>query len=194
MNVCALQLHFFHFEPCYNWLPCAVRQEFYVERGLRVIHEFKVRLEVHNEVQQSILDEGEVAGIFLNIDQIYDFNRKLHTELMKARMEGPEILLDKLGETMQQHIPFFKLYTQYIKSQKRAKDAYDVCMKKRKFQDFLNINEKCAGVPLSTLLSVPVMRLPQYLHFFGAIHNLMDQSATVTSPCPPPLYFEIQRF
>lgn len=153
-------------------------EEFYVERGLRVVCEtFEQRLIVHNKLQiETVLDPQDIGEIFLNISPIYDFNRKLYGELMKARLVGIDELMTRLGKIMSQHIPFFKLYTTYIKAQKKAQAAFETARLKKKFQQFLQINEECCGHQLAEMLTVPVMRLPQYLRFLGAIHSKMHDS------------------
>ena len=153
-------------------------EEFYVERGLRVVCEtFEQRLIVHNKLQiDSVLDPQDIGEIFLNISPIYDFNRKLYGELMKARLVGIDELMNRLGKIMSQHIPFFKLYTTYIKAQKKAQAAFETARLKKRFQQFLQINEECCGHQLAEMLTVPVMRLPQYLRFLGAIHSKMHDS------------------
>lgn len=153
-------------------------EEFYVERGLRVVCEtFEQRLVVHNKLQiDVVLDQQDITEIFLNISPIYDFNRKLYGELMKARLVSIDELMTRLGKIMSQHIPFFKLYTTYIKAQKKAQAAFETARLKKRFQQFLQINEECCGHQLAEMLTVPVMRLPQYLRFLGAIHSKMADS------------------
>lgn len=52
-------------------------EEHYVERALRVVSEtFEKRLRVHLQIDKNvILQEIEIKGIFLNVTNIYDFNR-----------------------------------------------------------------------------------------------------------------------
>src|SRR5688572_13557760 len=52
-------------------------EEFYVERALRVASEMETRLRFHIKLNKTILTEEEIAPLFLNLQQIYTFNRKL---------------------------------------------------------------------------------------------------------------------
>ena len=45
---------------------------------------------------------------------------QLLAELRKLRMEGIQALINGIGATMKRFIPFFKLYTTYIKGQRKA--------------------------------------------------------------------------
>ncbi len=152
-------------------------EEFYVERALRVLSEgFEQRLRNHNKVDRSVLTEPEVNSIFLNISQIYEFNRRLYAELLSLRLDMR--LVEEVGACMIKHLPFFKLYSHYIQEYRKAQACVDQLVeKKRKFDEFLELNELCAGHALKTLLLAPVCRLPQYLQFLGGILNSADPTS-----------------
>jgi hypothetical protein len=152
-------------------------EEFYVERALRVLSEgFEQRLRNHNKVDRSILTEPEINSIFLNISQIYEFNRRLYAELLSLRLDMR--LVEEVGSCMMKHLPFFKLYSHYIQEYRKAQACVDqLGEKKRKFDEFLELNELCAGHALKTLLLAPVCRLPQYLQFLGGILNSADPTS-----------------
>lgn len=152
-------------------------EEFYVERCLRVVVEgFEIRLKNHIKVQDVILSEQEIIPIFLNISQIYAFNRKLYQELLALRLDMK--LVEQVGQCMVTHIPFFKLYASYIRDYRKAV-AYleQLTEKKSKFARWLVLNELCSGISLKTLILAPVYRLPQYLVFTGGIVKSLDPSS-----------------
>ena len=63
---------------------------------------------------------------------------------------------------------FFQLYGSYIREYRKAQAFIDVLVDtKRKFLDWLDLNELCCGYSLKQLLLAPVSRMPQYLIFLG---------------------------
>jgi hypothetical protein len=87
----------------------------YVNQGLKVLTEsFLHRLRHHNTVKQGVLTSEELSALFLNTENIFDFNKQLLSALTALHDVSPQHLLDGLGKLMTRMIPFFKLYTQYI--------------------------------------------------------------------------------
>lgn len=75
----------------------------------------EVRLRFHLKLKDPVLLEQEIAPVFLNLQQIYSFNKKLYQELLKLRLHGD--IVNSVGQCMITHVPFFKLYAGYIKGQ-----------------------------------------------------------------------------
>jgi len=147
-------------------------EEFYVERALRVVTDmFSDFLQKMATLKREVLNVEEQNAIFLNIRAIYDFHVLLFQRLQKERFEGIAIFLEHIGSIMASFIPYFRLYTTYVKSYRKAsKRLENLTKKKPKFRDFLELHEMVAGMDLGTLLMSPVKRLPQYLAFLGAIY------------------------
>eukprot|EP00457_Paulinella_chromatophora_P001600 gb/GEZN01001602.1/.p1 GENE.gb/GEZN01001602.1/~~gb/GEZN01001602.1/.p1 ORF type:complete len:625 (+),score=122.92 gb/GEZN01001602.1/:258-1877(+) len=142
---------------------------------------FVIRLQNHIKVERQILNEQDINTIFLNMPNIYDFNNRMKVALVKLRMEGPGPFLQKLGSTLKDFIPFFKLYTSFIKTYRKAAASLIEARKRSRFAAFLQLNELCAGHSADALLQLPVSRLPQYLIYLGAIYQNMDQSSTAAN-------------
>jgi len=155
-------------------------EEFFVERALRVASEMETRLRFHIKLNKTILTEEEIGPLFLNLQQIYAFNRKFYTELLRIRLHGD--IVAGVGQCVTAHVQFFKLYAGYIKEYRKAQAWLDILLdKKRRFMDWLDLNELCAGYSLKQLLLAPVCRMPQYLVFLGAIVRSLDPESPSTA-------------
>jgi len=78
---------------------------------------------------------------------------------------------------MMTHVQFFKLYAAYIRDYRKSQLLLDALLERRRFRDWLDLNELCAGYALKQLLLAPVTRLPQYLLFLSAIVRSLDQES-----------------
>lgn len=88
-------------------------EEHYVERALRTAAEtFEFRLRVHIQVKDEIIQEEQIQQIFLNISQIYAFNRKFFTTLMQHRLNSD--LVNDLGAFTTKF--FRSLFLQQVRS------------------------------------------------------------------------------
>jgi len=88
---------------------------------------------------------------------------------------GIENAVDQLGRTLMNFIPFFKLYSEYIKKYRKSlKFLSEQREKVPRLDKFLVLHEKIAGTKLTTLLQAPVTRLPQYIHYLGAVHRGLE--------------------
>ena len=151
-------------------------EEFYVERALRVACEMETRLRFHIKLNKTVLVENEIAPLFLNLQQIYAFNRKFYGELLKLRLHGD--LVASVGQCVLQHCPFFRLYKEYIRDYRKSQQFFDLLVtKKKRFLEWLDLNELCSGYSLKQLLLGPTTRLPQYLIFLGAIVRSLDPTS-----------------
>ena len=59
------------------------------------------------KLNKPVLLESEIAQLFLNLQQVYAFNRKLYSELLRLRLHGD--IVAGVGQCMLTHIPFFKV-------------------------------------------------------------------------------------
>ena len=59
------------------------------------------------KLNKTVLTDREIAPLFLNLQQIYSFNRKLYLELLRLRLHGD--IVAGVGQCMLTHIPFFKV-------------------------------------------------------------------------------------
>jgi len=158
-------------------------EEFYVQRGLRLAYEgFQLFLVNSLTLKREILTQKQIDMIFLNLSNLYDFHTQMRLELFRVRMLGVDVFLEHLGKTMLKFIPFFKLYTQYVQSYKKAyKYLIKQTDKKPNLKNFLDLHEMTAGLQLQVLLLIPVTRLPQYLNFLGAIHTRITNKQSQAS-------------
>jgi hypothetical protein len=143
----------------------------YIQDGLRVLHEtFELRLKTFDSMKRTILTKAEIAPIFQNCSQIYEFNQTLYKDLLRYRLAGQSNLLNNLGRTLKQYVPFFKLYSDYIKNTKAAlRLSKKLKSSKASFRRFLLLNEMVCGHELAEYVSLPQQRLPQYLEYLQAI-------------------------
>ncbi|ETO04999.1 calmodulin-binding protein [Reticulomyxa filosa] len=114
----------------------------YVEDSLRKLFEvFYTRLNVHIKLKRAIIEQKDIVSIFGNIETLYVANSKLYSDLLGLRMKGRQELKEGLGKTMQDFIPYLKVYTDYIVKTKERNDKVEELKKSnKKFREFVKIN------------------------------------------------------
>ena len=128
---------------------------------------FEKRLRDRITVKKPIVSETEVNGVFLNLSAIYEFNKQLLDELTALKYEGQ--IIAKLAGRIKQFVPFFKVYSIYLRGHEGAMKLYNKLLKNSKFVKFVKFNELSSGIPLSTLLKIPCVRIPQYVIYLEVL-------------------------
>jgi hypothetical protein len=73
-------------------------------------------------------------------------------------------LMAGLGKTFRKFIPFFKLYTLYVKQYDKSQVMIQQLMQKRQaFKNFIEMQEFCENGLLQSFLILPVQRVPRYV-------------------------------
>lgn len=145
----------------------------YVKLGLQcVVHEFVKRLRVYDQLGRTILNEVEIRGLFLNVEDIFQMHKNLYEDIQSLADTGESALVEGLGDIMMSFIPFFKVYQQQISKQKEAAKQLKTTLKANKpFEHFVQEQETITGQTLAKILGAPGPRLSQYLEFLGEIHG-----------------------
>eukprot|EP01006_Ploeotia_vitrea_P041934 TRINITY_DN66588_c12_g3_i1.p1 TRINITY_DN66588_c12_g3~~TRINITY_DN66588_c12_g3_i1.p1 ORF type:complete len:737 (-),score=391.48 TRINITY_DN66588_c12_g3_i1:55-2265(-) len=117
-----------------------------------------------------LLSPTEIDAIFSNLPDIFELNRKVHSEIRVAYFNGA--LLRELPTIFRPYTPFFKLYTVYVNSVGESRRVLAETIAKRPaFAQHIRILEAVECVSdtspdLSSFLIAPVQRVPQYVRLF----------------------------
>lgn len=130
-------------------------------------HYFKCLSEIKNLYLQPLKNEKkmdilDIEEIFINVVQIYLVHQVLLHELEDSINHWPRIYL---GDVFLSHLHFFQLYEEYINKYDQAAQLLKIKRKKDFiFDEFCNHNQKktIGSLNLSSLLIMPVQRLPRY--------------------------------
>jgi hypothetical protein len=140
-------------------------------RDLRTIHwEFHLG-------SGEVLSVEEEKILFMNIGEIVD----LHTELRKELQEKVRkqwSYHQTVGDTIDRYVKKFGIYEKYITNYKEAADFLKRSRGQAKIDKYLQSRETkdyCRGLPLESLLVMPVQRLPRYLLLLKELRKYTDQ-------------------
>jgi RhoGEF domain len=110
----------------------------------------------------SPLSVNEVKTIFSNVEIIRSFNENLLCDLA-ARVEAYQPHSTLVGDLYVGIAPFLKMYTQYCDNHETALNMLRQCRQRPATATFLGKAQAlCSNQVLSTLLILPVQRIPRY--------------------------------
>jgi hypothetical protein len=159
-------------------------EESYVNSLKLLINVYIARFRAMNKLNHAVLlSEAELAQIFSNLEAIYDLNHRFLQDLTALRMKGSSQLLFSIGNTFRQYIPFFKIYTIYVKSYDAAQLLLNQLIPKRiALKQFLDVQMLCENNKnLELFLIQPVQRVPRYVLLLEMLAKHGEQVVTDTS-------------
>jgi hypothetical protein len=117
----------------------------------------------HSELNDNkIINTNEIDTLFSNvIGNIKVISDQLLTEL-KKRYDNWE--KDScVGDIFQKYAPFFLIYKDYCNNnEKSGRVLTELVKKNKKFNDFVNEQERVAGDRFESYLITPIQRIPRY--------------------------------
>ncbi len=100
------------------------------------------------------LDAKDVSKVFSNIELIF----KLNLTFLQDLQSRP----DAITKTFQTFSQYFKMYMPYVQSMELGAARLDELLKDSRVRASLEAQERSAGCTLSSLLILPVQRIPRY--------------------------------
>lgn len=119
-----------------------------------------------------LMTSEDIITIFQNIEQLHDMHHKLFTDFEDLRNcgAGNGELINKLGSTFMNYMPYFKAYTKYVNNYEKGVELLRVLRNKNpKLEEWITFNEKVLcenrgeNLNLESLMITPVQRIPRYL-------------------------------
>lgn len=111
-----------------------------------------------------LLPDGCYSEMFLNIEQIYELDKKFLQEL-EERMQNWD-LHKRIGDLIREYGHFLKMYTTYIKGYDNAMSTFlESCSTNMKFMQLVSDFErskKAQNMKLSSYMLKPIQRIPSY--------------------------------
>ncbi|XP_066922382.1 FYVE, RhoGEF and PH domain-containing protein 6-like [Clytia hemisphaerica] len=136
----------------------------FVEALALICDDFGVSLKGALEKNSRLLPENGYTLMFLNIESIYELDKKFLHDL-EERMENWE-MFKKIGDLVRGYCHFLKMYTTYIKGYDNAMAMYhDQINNNMKFSQLVKEFEKskkAKNLKLTTYLLKPIQRIPSY--------------------------------
>lgn len=111
-----------------------------------------------------ILSDKEISAVFSNIETILLLNTRLLGDLeVHMKYEAPRQLI---GGLFLEFAPYFKMYSNYVKdNETSSRLVAKLLANNKKFSDFCDAasrETRSKGLTLSSLLIMPIQRIPRY--------------------------------
>lgn len=136
----------------------------FVEALSLICEDFGNPLKQAMERNPRLLPEGAYSQMFMNIELIYELDKKFLHDL-EERMENWE-LHKRIGDLVREYGHFLKMYTTYIKGYDNAMAVYHDCINTNlKFSQLVKDFEKskkAKNLKLTSYLLKPIQRIPSY--------------------------------
>jgi hypothetical protein len=117
-------------------------------------------------IKQKILTEDDKFAVCSNVEIILGY----HRELLSQLRANPE----KCGKIISEFAAFLRVYKQFATESKRSGDRVAALQKNKRFMEFM-VQQKAN---LSSLLILPIQRIPRYKLLLEAILKSNDASLT----------------
>ncbi|XP_010885172.1 FYVE, RhoGEF and PH domain-containing protein 4 isoform X2 [Esox lucius] len=135
----------------------------YVARLHLIDQVFRSRLAV--EAGMGSFPITVIRNIFSNISSIHTFHSQFLLPDLEARMDQWSVM-PRLGDVMQQHAPFLRMYAEYVMSFDQAMELLKVWTERsapfRNIVQEIQCQQVCGSLTLQHHMLEPVQRVPRY--------------------------------
>eukprot|EP00301_Raphidiophrys_heterophryoidea_P020877 c5461_g1_i2.p1 GENE.c5461_g1_i2~~c5461_g1_i2.p1 ORF type:complete len:893 (+),score=242.14 c5461_g1_i2:137-2680(+) len=126
--------------------------------------------------ENAVLSEPDVAIAFGNVSSIYQLNKEL-LESLEERIGRQWSHHQLIGDILEKHVPFMRMYSVYCDKFEKAQEHLSLCKDKYPlFRTWLTQVDQLNNLDLSSLLIMPVQRLPRYKLLLEDICRCTDES------------------
>ncbi|KAL9647384.1 hypothetical protein ABK040_011748 [Willaertia magna] len=121
---------------------------------------------------KGVMEREHIHAIFSNIEQIYQINSTLLSDLDKAFEKYPFV---EIAPALSQITPFFKTYTTYVNNFENSQSTLERLKREdRRVKEFLMLchkQKKTKGNQIGSYLILPIQRIPRYRMLLTEILN-----------------------